>query len=70
MLQFTNAFLTTGGLCAPMFVGAMVGAAATPAMGYEMSFLITGGVMGAIGLLAALGINQQRDRKKLGLDLV
>ncbi|GAA4105790.1 MFS transporter [Enteractinococcus coprophilus] len=70
MLQFTNAFLTTGGLCAPMFVGILVGAAATPAMGYELSFLITGGVMSGIGLLAALGINQQRDRKKLGLDLI
>ncbi len=70
MLQFTNAFLTTGGLCAPMFVGAMVGAAITPAAGYEQAFLITGGIMAAIGVIASVGINQQRDRKKLGLDIV
>lgn len=70
MLQFTNAFLTTGGLCAPMFVGALVGAAATPALGYEQSFYITGGIMAVVGVIASFAINQQRDRKKLGLDIV
>lgn len=69
MLQFTNAFLTTGGLFAPMVVGALVGAAITPAAGYEHSFLITGGIMTVVGIIASFAINQQRDRRKLGLDI-
>lgn len=69
MLQVTNAVLTTGGLLAPVFVGTLVSAAVTPAIGYEQSFLLTGAIMGVVGLVACVGINQQRDRKKLGLDI-
>lgn len=67
-LQITNAFLTAGGLFAPAVVGALVGNAVTPAAGYEQSFLLTGGMLLAAGVIACFGINQQRDRKRLGLD--
>ena len=70
MLQVTNAVLTTGGLLAPVFVGTLVSAAVTPAIGYEQSFMLTGVIMGVVGLIACVAINQQRDRKKLGLDIV
>src|SRR5690625_1155448 len=69
MLQVTNAVLTTGGLLAPVLVGTLVSAAVTPAIGYEQSFMLTGVIMGVVGLMACLAINQQRDRKKLGLDI-
>lgn len=69
VLQITNAFLTAGGLFAPAVVGAMVSAAATPAIGYEQAFVLTGAMIAVIGVVACLGINQQRDRKKLGLEV-
>lgn len=68
VLQITNAFLTSGGLFAPAIVGLIVGAAATPALGYEHSFVLTGAMMVVAGILGCIGINQQRDRRKLGLD--
>ncbi|GGJ49568.1 MFS transporter [Glutamicibacter ardleyensis] len=69
LLQISNACLTAGGLFAPMVVGLLVENAATPAIGYENAFLLTGGMLVAMGVLACLGINQQRDRKRLGLDI-
>lgn len=69
VLQITNAFLTAGGLVAPMFVGFMVGAATTPNVGYLSAFSITGGALALCGVLSMLFINQQRDRAKLGLDI-
>lgn len=69
VLQITNAFLTTGGLLAPMVVGFLVGTATTPAEGYSNAFLLTGGMLAIAGVLACLLINQQRDRRKLGLDV-
>ena len=69
LLQITNAFLTAGGLFAPAVVGAMVSAAATPAIGYEQAFWLTGIMITIAGIIACFGINQQRDRKKLGLQL-
>lgn len=68
VLQITNAFLTSGGLLAPAIVGLLVSAAATEAIGYENSFLLTGAMMVIAGIIGCLGINQQRDRRKLGLD--
>lgn len=69
VLQITNAFLTAGGLVAPMFVGFMVGSAATPSGGYLSAFAFTGGALALVGVLSMLFINQQRDRAKLGLDI-
>lgn len=69
LLQVTNAFLTTGGLLAPMAVGFLVGNATTPAQGYSHAFLFTGGMLAVAGVLGCLFINQQRDRRKLGLDI-
>ncbi|NKX55753.1 MFS transporter [Arthrobacter mobilis] len=69
ILQISNAILTSGGLLAPAIVGFLVGAAASPAAGYESAFLLTGAMMLGIGVLSVLFINQQRDRKRLGLDV-
>ncbi|GER22770.1 MFS transporter [Zafaria cholistanensis] len=69
LLQITNAFLTAGGLLAPMVVGFLVGTAATPAIGYSNAFLLTGGMLAVTGVLGCLFINQQRDRRRLGLDV-
>lgn len=69
MLQFSNAILTSGGLLAPAIVGLLVGAASTAADGYENAFLLTGAMMLGIGILSVLFINQQRDRRRLGLDV-
>ncbi|QEE61430.1 MFS transporter [Salinibacterium sp. dk2585] len=69
VLQITNAFLTAGGLCAPMVVGFLVDGAPTAAIGYSNAFLLTGAMLAVAGLAACLFINQQRDRRKLGLDI-
>lgn len=69
MLQVTNAVLTTGGLLAPAVVGFIVGRAVTPAAGYSQAFMLTGAMLAIAGVLACLFINQQRDRRNLGLDV-
>lgn len=69
VLQITNAFLTAGGLFAPMVVGFLVGGAATPAAGYSQAFLLTGIMLAVAGVVSCLFINQQRDRRRLGLDV-
>ncbi|MCG2623182.1 MFS transporter [Arthrobacter sp. I2-34] len=69
MLQYGNAILTSGGLLAPAIVGILIGAASTPAAGYEHAFVLTGAMMVGAGILSMLFINQQRDRKRLGLEV-
>jgi MFS family permease len=69
MLQVTNAVLTSGGLLAPAVVGFLVGRAVTPAAGYSQAFLLTGAMLAVAGVLACLFINQQRDRRRLGLEV-
>jgi MFS family permease len=69
MLQYSNAILTSAGLLAPAGVGVLVGSASSAAVGYENAFVLTGAMMFGIGLLSILFINQQRDRKRLGLDV-
>jgi MFS family permease len=69
MLQVTNAVLTSGGLLAPAAVGFIVGRAVTPADGYTQAFLLTGAMLAVAGLASCLFINQQRDRRRLGLEV-
>jgi MFS family permease len=69
MLQYSNAILTSGGLLAPAIVGMLVGSASSAAVGYENAFVLTGAMMLGVGILSVLFINQQRDRKRLGLDV-
>jgi MFS family permease len=69
VLQVTNAVLTAGGLFAPAVVGFIIGRATSPPVGYADAFLLTGGMLAAAGILGAVFINQQRDRRRLGLDI-
>jgi MFS family permease len=69
VLQVTNAVLTAGGLLAPAVAGLIIGRAASAAAGYANAFLLTGGMLAAAGVLAFLLVNQQRDRRRLGLDV-
>jgi MFS family permease len=68
-LSIANAVLTTGGVFAPAVSGFLIGGAATPAEGYRAAFALAGGLLLAFGVLALLFINQQRDRRRLGLEV-
>nr|WP_256127849.1 MFS transporter [Arthrobacter sp. SDTb3-6] len=67
-LSIANAVLTTGGVFAPAISGFLIGGAATPAEGYRAAFALAGGLMLTFGVLALVFVNQQRDRRRLGLD--
>lgn len=68
-LSIANAVLTTGGVFAPAVSGFLIGGAATPAEGYRAAFALAGGLLLVFGILALLFINQQRDRRRLGLEV-
>ncbi|HEV7168670.1 MAG TPA: MFS transporter [Micrococcaceae bacterium] len=67
-LSIANAVLTTGGVFAPAVSGFLIGGAATPADGYRSAFALAGGLLLTFSVLALLFVNQQRDRRRLGLD--
>lgn len=67
-LSIANAVLTSGGVFAPAVSGFLIGGAATPAAGYTAAFALAGGLMLVFGVLSLLFVNQQRDRRRLGLD--
>lgn len=67
-LSIANAVFTTGGVFAPAVSGFLIGSAATQAAGYAASFALAGGLLLALGVLSLIFINQQRDRRRLGLD--
>jgi MFS family permease len=67
-LSIANAVFTTGGVFAPAVSGFLIGGAATQAAGYAASFALAGGLLLALGVLSLIFINQQRDRRRLGLD--
>ncbi|WP_066302382.1 MFS transporter [Arthrobacter luteolus] len=66
-LSIANAVLSSGGIFAPAVSGFLIGGGATPAEGYTAAFALAGGLMLAMGILALLFINQQRDVRRLGL---
>jgi MFS family permease len=68
-LSIANAVFTTGGVFAPAVSGFLIGGAATQAAGYAASFGLAGGLLLALGVLSLIFINQQRDRRRLGLDV-
>lgn len=67
-LSIANAVLTSGGVFAPAVSGFLIGGATAPADGYRAAFALAGGLMFTFGILALLFVNQQRDRRRLGLD--
>lgn len=67
-LSIANAVLTSGGVIAPAVSGFLIGGAGTTETGYNTAFVLAGGLMLGAGLLTLLLVNQQRDRRRLGLD--
>lgn len=68
-LNIANAVLTTGGVFAPAVGGFLIGGASTPADGYRLAFQVTAVLLLAFGVLALLFVNQQRQRRRLGIEL-
>ncbi|XKH52596.1 MFS transporter [Citricoccus nitrophenolicus] len=67
-LNVANAVLTTGGVFAPAIGGILIGRAVTPADGYQLAFQVTAILLTVFGLLALVFVNQQRQRRKLGIE--
>lgn len=67
-LNIANAVLTTGGVFAPAIGGILIGQAATPAAGYQLAFQVTAVLLTVFGVLALVFVNQQRQRRKLGIE--
>jgi MFS family permease len=61
MLGITNSVHTLAGLVAPVLMGHIIDAYASPATGFRIGFLITGVVVIAFGSMAAVLINPQAD---------
>lgn len=61
MLGITNSVHTIAGLCAPFAMGRIVDITLDPAEGFRTGFLYAGSLVAALGLLAALLINPERD---------
>jgi MFS family permease len=61
MLGITNSLHTVAGLCAPFAMGRIVDTTLDPAAGFRIGFVYAGSFVAALGLLAALLINPERD---------
>lgn len=68
-LTIANAVLTMGGVFAPAVSGFIIGGAATAAIGYRSAFALAGSLLLVFGVLSLLFINQQRERRRLGLEV-
>lgn len=66
VFAFTNVGFTAAGIIVPLFVGVLIQQAANQIAGFEQAFLILGLALVAVGILAALMINPERDAIKLG----
>jgi len=67
-LNVANAVLSAGGVLAPAVGGFLIGQAVTPAAGYQLAFQVTAVLLTVFGLLALVFVNQQRQRRKLGIE--
>jgi len=61
MLGITNSLHTVAGLCAPFAMGRIVDITLDPAEGFRTGFVYAGSFVAALGLLAALLINPEKD---------
>jgi MFS family permease len=61
MLGITNSLHTLAGLCAPFAMGRIVDITLDPAEGFRTGFVYAGSLVAALGLLAALLINPEKD---------
>lgn len=67
-LSIANAVQTSAGVFAPAVSGLFIAHAGTPAAGYAMAFALAGGLTLVFGVLSVLFVDQQRERRRLGLD--
>ncbi len=67
MLAIVNSVVTTAGALSPYVMGSMVQDAANPVAGYERGYILLGGLMIAGGLIGAVFIRPEADRKRLAM---
>jgi MFS family permease len=67
-LSIAIAFFTAGGLFAPAVSGFIIGGSQTAATGYATAFAFAGALTLGSGLLCFLFANQQRERRRLGIE--
>jgi MFS transporter, ACS family, D-galactonate transporter len=65
MLAIVNSVVTMAGALAPLVMGSMIESAATPLEGYEHGYILLGCLMFSGGLIGALFIRPEADRKRL-----
>jgi ACS family D-galactonate transporter-like MFS transporter len=70
MLAIVNSVVTMAGALAPFVMGSMIQNAATPLEGYEQGYILLGGLMLAGGLIGAVFIRPEADRKRLAAHAV
>ncbi|RBP65731.1 sugar phosphate permease [Brevibacterium sanguinis] len=66
-LSLANAAQTSAGIVAPAVSGFIIGGASSGAAGYTMAFAVAAGLTLVAGILCVLFVDQQRDRRRLGL---
>lgn len=67
-LNIANAGLSLGGVIAPAVAGFLIGGSATAAAGYISAFQLAGGLLAVGGLCCVLFVDQQKQRRRLGLE--
>lgn len=65
MLGITNSFHTLAGMCAPLVMGRIVDVAAEPQAGFRTGFVTAGILVAILGIVAAVLIDPQGDRRRL-----
>ncbi|XKH55154.1 MFS transporter (plasmid) [Citricoccus nitrophenolicus] len=66
-LALANALQTSAGVAAPAVSGFIIGGMASSAAGYTTAFALAAGLTLVFGILCFFFVDQQRDRRKLGL---
>jgi MFS family permease len=65
MLGITNSVQTLAGLCAPLVMGQIIDSRLDPQAGFRAGFLAAGGLVAALGILAAVLIDPAADKRRL-----
>jgi MFS family permease len=65
MLGITNSIQTLAGLCAPYTMGLIVDINVDPIEGFRAGFVYAGSFVAALGLLASILIDPERDLVRL-----
>jgi MFS family permease len=65
MLGITNSVQTLAGLCAPLVMGQIIDWEPDTATGFRAGFILSGGLVAALGILAAVLIDPAADKRRL-----